>query len=357
MNKLSLLALSLALAGSVVAQGTDFMPSKDWEEVVEPGEDRLFAVFAREIQAIQTRTARDDGMPLARGFHIQTHAVMTATFRVLDDLPEFCRQGVFAEPGSYQAWVRFSNLHPLRRPDNAPDFRAIAVKVLDVPGAPLTPGVTSLDLMGLSRPIQPARDIHQFRSFVTHSFEKSALVFAYKLRKDIGFREAARMLRWMSKNLKHPPASLATQTYWSTIPIKFGDYAVKYRFEPRNGEDGSPDTEPPRYLRNELVGRMKTRPLKWDLMVQFYVDPEQTPIEDAVVVWDPEVSPFFKVGELEFRQGDIESDEGREEQAVGDRFLWNAWHAPEEHRPIGQLQRARKLGYRASGEHRGATSP
>jgi hypothetical protein len=279
---------------------------------------------------------------------------MTATFTVLDGLPEFCRQGVFASPGTYQAWVRFSNLHPLRRPDVAADFRAMAVKILEVPGQPLTPGANSLDLMGLSRPIQPARDIHQFRSFVTHSFEKSAVVFAYKLRKDLGFREAARMLAWMSRNLKDPPASLATQTYWSTIPIRFGDYAVKYRFEPRNGEDGDPDTAPARYLRSELVERMKQRPLRWDLSVQFYVDPERTPIEDAVVVWD---TPFFKVGELVFRQGDIESEAGRQEQAVGDQFLWNAWNAPEAHRPIGQLQRARQLGYRASGEHRGATQP
>jgi hypothetical protein len=352
MNKVWLLAFALAFVP--VVEAVAFTPSSDWEEVVEPDEDRLFALFGREIQAIQTRTARNDGMAIARGFHIQTHAVMTATFEVLDDLPDFCRQGVFAEPGTYQAWVRFSNLHPLRRPDVAADFRAMAVKVLDVPGTPLTPGENSLDLMGLSRPIQPARDIHQFRSFVTHSFEKSPVVFAYKLRKDIGFREAARMLRWMSKNLKHPPASLATQNYWSTIPIKFGDYAVKYRFVPNNGEDGNPDTEPERYLRSELVDRMKTRPLRWDLLVQFYVDPERTPIEDAVVVWD---TPFFKVGELEFRQGDIESADGREEQAHGDRFLWNAWNAPEEHRPIGQLQRARKLGYRASGEHRGATRP
>lgn len=351
------LPLATSLAFLMVAGASAFTPSADWEEVVEPGEEQLFTLFAREINAIQDRTAHDDGMPVARGFHIHTHAVMTATFTVLDDLPEFCRRGVFASPGDYTAWVRFSNLHPLRRPDDAPDFRAMAVKILEVPGAPLTHGVDSLDIMGLSRVIQPARNIHQFRSFVTHSFEKSPLVFAYKLRKDIGFREAARMLRWMSKNLKHPPASLATQTYWSTIPIRFGEYAVKYRFVPRNGEDGDPDRSDPRYLRAELVERMKTRALRWDLEVQFYVDPDSTPIEDAVVIWDPEVSPFYKVGELVFRQGDIDSPEGRAEQAHGDRFLWNAWHAPEEHRPIGQLQRARKLGYRASGQHRGAIRP
>lgn len=347
------MALTLAGAGSLAAAP----PSKDWAEVVDPNEPEIHQKFAEDINEIQENTAEEDGMPLARGFHIKTHAVMKGEFRVLPDLPEVARQGVFQEPGTYQAWIRFSNLKPQRQPDNAPDFRAMAVKVLDVPGTPLTPGATSLDIMGLNKVLQPARNIKQFIAFVLASFNLKT--FPFKLARAIGVREAFRMINWMRKNLKVPAYSLATQGYWSTIPIAWGDYAVKYKFvpSPDNGVDGDPDRSAPNYLRDELTERLKTRPLRWDLVVQFYTDPENTPIEDAVVVWKPEVTPFLKVGELEISARDLASPEGVAEEEYGDQLLWNSWHAPEAHRPLGGLQRARRIAYPASGAKRSSIMP
>ncbi len=337
-------------------------PSTQWRETVDPSEADVGREFARDINGIQDETAADDNLPLGRGFHTKTHAVMLADFKVMPDLPSVARQGVFANPGQFKAWVRFTNLVPARRPDSSPDFRAIALKILDVPGAPLTPGATSLDLMGLNHPLQPARNLTQFTAFVRGSRllrepKFGQVKFMNYLRKQIGFMEAARMVGWMSKNLKAPVPSLASRTFWSTIPIAYGDHAIKYRFTPKNGGDTTPNLEDPHYLRNELLARLKTGPLSWDFSVQFFRNEEITPIEDAVVVWDPAVAPFIKVGELTITQRDLESLEGVADETLGEQMLFNAWHAPEAHRPLGGLQRARRIAYKESGRHRSSTLP
>lgn len=345
-------SLILLATASWAAPERVLPPSTEWKEVVEPGEDKLFADFAAEINKIQDNTAAQDQLPVARGFHIKTHTVMTAEFKVSGDIPAPYKIGVFAQPATYQAWVRFSNLKPQRGPDRNPDFRAIAVKILNVPGKPLTPGVTSLDLMALNKPIQPARDIHQFIAFVRYSFH--LLTFPVKLAAAIGVREAARMIMFMQKNLGVRVSSLGAERYWSTIPIAYGKYAVKYRLDPHDTAGATPNLNAPNYLRDELTERLKKGPLTWDVSVQFYTDPTNTPIEDAVVVWN---SPFMKVGELVIGSRDLASVTGLAEEAKGDKLLWNPWHAPEEHRPLGGLQRARRVAYPASGKHRGATQP
>ena len=353
---LLIVILGLPLACVVgCARAQALPPATDWKEVLEPGEQKVYEDFAKEINDIQDREAASSGLPLARGFHIKTHTVMSAEFKVVDTIPAPYRIGVFAKPATYSAWVRFSNLKPQRQPDRNADFRAIAVKVMNVPGKPLTAGFNELDLMALNKPLQPARDIHQFIAFVRYSFH--LLTFPVKLAAAIGVMEAARMITWMSKNLGIRVKSLASQEYWSTLPIAYGKYAVKYKFEPRNGPDGAPDLNAPNFLRDELTERLKAGPLKWDVLVQFYTDPATTPIEDAVVVWDPARTPFLKVGELTIAQRDLASIAGQAEETRGDKFLWNPWQAPEEHRPLGGLQRARRVAYPASGKHRGNTQP
>ena len=162
------------------------------------------------------------------------------------------------------------------------------------------------------------------------------------------------MIMWMQKNLGGRVTSLGTQTYWSTIPIKWGPYAVKYKFEPKNGPDTPIDANSENYLRDELTGRLKRGALKWDVFIQPYTDDANTPIEDAVIVWN---SPFVKVGELTIAQRDLAAASVVAEEERGDKFLWNPWHAPEEHRPLGGLQRARCLAYPASGKKRGMIQP
>src|SRR6516162_3599628 len=47
-----------------------------------------------------------------RGGNTKTHGVVRAGFTVRDDLPPQYRRGLFAEPKTYPAWVRFSGPGP-----------------------------------------------------------------------------------------------------------------------------------------------------------------------------------------------------------------------------------------------------
>ena len=48
-----------------------------------------------------------------RGGNTKTHGIVRAVFEIRSDIPEHMRRGVFAEPRTYEAWVREKVLSPL----------------------------------------------------------------------------------------------------------------------------------------------------------------------------------------------------------------------------------------------------
>ncbi len=76
------------------------------EERIQPGEE------AHLDEIITTFTAQMKGLwrpgGFERGGNTKTHGIVRGEFVVRDDLPETMRRGIFAEPKTYRAWVRFS---------------------------------------------------------------------------------------------------------------------------------------------------------------------------------------------------------------------------------------------------------
>src|SRR5688572_5450246 len=86
-----------------------------------PGEAKFAQSIAERIQASVIRINKDGVM--RRGAHPKMHGVVKAEFIVEPDLPPELRVGLFAEPRSYRAWIRFSNQSDTMRPDCVPDMR------------------------------------------------------------------------------------------------------------------------------------------------------------------------------------------------------------------------------------------
>jgi catalase len=99
-------------------------------ESVPPGEADAIAAIVRGIED-QVRAAAKSG-PAHRDAHAKAHGCVRAEFRVLDDLPAALRVGIFAQPRTFSAWIRFSNGSGTPQRDSIGDGRGMAIKLMGV---------------------------------------------------------------------------------------------------------------------------------------------------------------------------------------------------------------------------------
>jgi catalase len=131
------------------------------------------------------------------------------------------------------------------------------------------------------------------------------------------------------------------ESYWGSV-VRLGAAAFKYSLHPHNAAVSSKesDTDRANYLREELLGRLATGPVKWELRVQLFVDEQSTPVNDASTAW---TSTLIPIGELE-----ISSAPSREDERQIDQMAFNPGNGFE---PLG-ITHARKDVYAASAKNR-----
>ena len=144
--------------------------------------------------------------------------------------------------------------------------------------------------------------------------------------------------------------SLATDVYWSRAPIAVGQYAMQYMLRPAAGTTPAASTDPrdPNFLRAELRSRLAVGALRFEFCVIPWIDDAKTPIERGDEKWD---SLPVAVAELEIPARDLSTDEARETEATVDLMQFNPWRTEQVMRPLGSMNRARKLVYSASSAH------
>ena len=85
------------------------------------------------FDVILKKTAGDYGRAV-RSVHAKAHGVLEATLTVQDDLPTELAQGLFANPGTYKAYMRISTNAGDILPDAISLPRGLAIKVVGVTG-------------------------------------------------------------------------------------------------------------------------------------------------------------------------------------------------------------------------------
>ena len=148
--------------------------------------------------------------------------------------------------------------------------------------------------------------------------------------------------------------SLATSRYFSALPIQWGKYAVHYALAPHAESPAGAKT--PEDVGAELAERLRQGAVTYDLKVQFYVDPDKTPIEDASVEWLEANAPFVTVARLTLPKQDPASPRGRRVAERVETLSFDPWHAPVEFKPLGNMMRARNPAYKLSTQARGAAA-
>ncbi|MFI5660382.1 peroxidase family protein [Streptomyces sp. NPDC051684] len=324
-----------------------------------PEAERLvFERLAREIMKVQVANRRSSG---AQGFERAFHAkavlgVENARLRFNDDLPAALRAG-FAQPGAeYPATVRLSNASGMRGPDGAPDLHGIAVRVR-------TTSEESHDLLATSFPVSHAANAREFVAFAKamagarNPLQKAFGLFV-KLPLAVGLGTANRMRRNVQAATRKSVNSLAQETYWSRGAMLWADAGpVRFLLRPAvgGGPEPRPDRRDPNFLHRELAHRLSRGDVAFDLCVQRYVDERRTPVENGAVEWKEAITPPIPVARLTVPSQDITTAEARSAARRIEDLSFNPWYTTDEFRPLGNINRARKAAYRASGAQRHGT--
>ncbi|HNH06851.1 MAG TPA: catalase, partial [Leptospiraceae bacterium] len=105
----------------------------------------------------------------------------------------------------------------------------------------------------------------------------------------------------------------------------------------------------------DLSQRLKNNMLTYIFQLQFYADEKSTPIEDASVNWEESEIPYLTVAKLHLLKQDTDSPQGKEFSELAEKSVFDPWKALADHRPLGDVMRARKAVYYASQKERGAS--
>ena len=312
-----------------------------------------------------TETTYANGGHAIRSVHAKSHGLLTGQVTVLDGLPPAYAQGAFAVPGSYAAVLRFSTNPGDILADSVSTPRGLALKLIDVPGErlPGSEGQVTQDFVMQNAPAFTAPD--------PKTFLKTLKLLAKTTDRGEGLKKAASaVLRGAEKVVEafggesptlkslggHPETHILGETFYTMVPFLYGLYFAKLSVVPVAPEltaltdapvevNGKPDG-----LREAVNAHFAHQGGVWEIRVQLGVDIEQTPIEDASVVWPEDLTPYVTVARLEVRPQPAWNEARSRE--VDDGMVFSPWHGLAAHRPLGGIMRSRQPAYEMSSQFR-----
>jgi hypothetical protein len=278
-----------------------------------------------------------------RGGNTKTHGIVRAEFRVHDNLPPELRHGIYAEPRTFRAWVRFSGPGPYITPDiDDVGFMSISVKLLGVPGPKLMDDEKfTQDMFGVSPPTFVTPDTRANAQLQIESC-KNAQIFYF-----VNFHRSHVLDLIMQGLWIKTQSSPFEAPYFSCVPYLLGEgQAMQYSFWPlrkrRTPIPRLPLRPPDNYLRNAMVATLAEEDVEFDVRLQRQTDPHRMPIENNAVLWPEKLSPRISAATLHIPRQKFDSSAQLD---FARRLSFNPWHSIPEHRPLGNQSRARKRMY------------
>jgi hypothetical protein len=154
----------------------------------------------------------------------------------------------------------------------------------------------------------------------------------------------------------YPNTHILGMTFFSSAPLRHGDYVAKLCLSPLSDNVKAfqdqlvPPGAGPEAFRDMVVDFYKHNSAEYELRVQLCTNPVTMPIEDATVAWPEEESPHVGVAKITFGAQDPGTEARRK---FGDDVLsFNSWRGLAAHRPLGSINRLKKLVYEASSDFR-----
>ena len=354
-RRIGMLLFLAACQGGVQAEvdlvDTYPIPDVQLGERIREGEvdaaRRLIATLEEEVRSeYQPGNAKRDAHPKA-------HGCVAATFNVHDNLPPRFEHGVFQSGASYDALIRFSNGSPnASSKDISGDTRGMAIKLHGVQGEKLfsPKGQEDVqDLILISSPVFFINDAEGYAEFF-EIVDRGSKVGLLKIPFILGVRGSYQAYKMLSQTIANP----VTTRYWSVVPYQLGlgneRRAVKYSAKPCDSSKANadiPKNPSDNYLRQALVDTLADTSACMEFMVQ-----ERTgdlSVENALLEWDESEAPFHTVADIKIHQQTFDT---HEQNQMCESQSYNPWHALPEHKPLGMVNRLRRVVYEAISELR-----
>ncbi|MCQ0969652.1 catalase family protein [Paracoccus sp. TK19116] len=333
-------------------------------ETISDDERQVVSDLNQSFREITETTAEDCEFAL-RSVHAKSHGILEGSLTIDEGLPPELSQGLFSKSGTYPLILRMSTNAGDMLDDSIALPRGLAMKVMDVEGQRLPDSEgTTQDFIMINAPAFAAPDAESFSKNLsllaktTDRVEwlKKIAAGMFKVvnaaldKVGVGQIDALALMGGM------PNVEPMGETYNSAVPFRYGDYVAKFSLRPiapwmrdLTGEtiDAS---DRPNAVREDVRAEMFRGDAEWEFCVQLLRDVDKQPIEDASAEWPEDVSPFQRVGVVRAASQDSWLDSRVETVNMHRRF--SPWTGLEAHRPLGNVNRARKQTYRASADLR-----
>jgi len=333
-------------------------------EQVQDDEQETVQQLNSTFDVILERTAEDYGHAV-RSVHAKSHGILEGDLTVNGGLPPELAQGLFATPGTHKVLLRLSTNAGDILPDVISLPRGLAMKVFDVPGERL-PGSegTAQDFIMINGKTFLAPTAKKFLGNLkilaktTDRLEGTKKAVSAALR---GVRSAFEAVGAEAPAAINalggaPNVEPLGETYFSATAFRFGDYIAKFSLRPiaqgmtaltgKTIDIGGRENA----IREEIQKEMRGTDAEWEFRVQLCRNLEKQPVEDPTLEWDENEARFFTVGTV--RAAAQDSWDATRVQLVNEETRFSVWTGIAAHRPLGNINRARKETYRHSADFR-----
>jgi hypothetical protein len=348
----------------------------------DPSVERADPNFDQALQTVIERTKQYIGESVAaegvgravRDAHAKGYGLVRGEVEIHGGLPTEYAQGIYATPGRHEALIRFSNGSPHTGADaRMGNGVGMGLKLFGIRGPTLLddePDSGTFDYALINHPIFFVNTVEHYL-FVQQLFLQQGAAPPGNETPDMRRARFHRFLydyltgmgtlppeEWAWEELGAflsfrvlKPINLLLSTYWTMGAVRHGDYIAKVRATPvqafadqveRRALDPTSAAE---VFRPALVAELRERPYEFDVQVQLCVDLDRMPVEDLCVEWPEQLSPFVTVAKLRLPRQDIG---GADNLETMDAVSLTPWRCTADHRPLGNIMRARKEVYRQS---------
>ena len=294
-----------------------------------------------DIIEMSIRKENSTGIAL-RDAHPKAHGCVRAEFKIDEALPKNLAQGIFLPGKTYQAWIRFSNgSSDAKQADIKKDARGMAIKLLAVPGKKLLDDATSTqDFIMINHPVFFVNDPSRYMSFM-QDINSDRLLKKLHIPFALGAKGT-----WIALNSRNKISNPLQTRYWSMVPYQLGlgsdRQAVKYSARACSTViDPMPEKPSHDFLRDALRNSLQ----KGDACMEFLIQPRTSStmsVEDSMTEWKESQAPFYKIATIRIPQQVFDTPD---QNKFCENLSFTPWHTLPEHKPLGAINRMRKVIY------------